>query len=305
MDQIELPKLWNAKLIKIINLAVITAGLFIFDWWLINLALHADKRLDFWVWPSLITALAIAVLSFFALVNNNKLVYYLLNLVVLAAYIAFMPKDRFVLAGGICFLILFLWFEKRIRAEEKSRVDFSMRRVLSGSITTIIYGLLLMLGFNIYYNTSNEFKANPDAFYDELGRSAAKSVPIVSRGFDRVDFNQTLDQFLVDEERESQMNKEEIRAQFLRQFGVQASGSESLSEIVARAFTTRIKEAAKPYEKFFPLIFTLIILGLLRTFAFVFRWLTLFIIWLLFRILLWTKFFKIEMVPVEVKKLSI
>src|SRR3989344_5654213 len=213
---IEIPsKPSNIKLIKTTILAVVSALLFLFDWYLLNIALNGDKNLDFWIWPILLTALAIAALSFFALVNNNRYIYGLLNGLIFVGYLFFMPKDLYVVIGGILFLVLSLWFESRIRAEETSRADFSMRRVLAGSIAAIIYGLLLMLGFNIYSNTSQDFKANPDAFYGQLGKSTAA-------GVEKVDLNQTLSQFLTDQGVSGEEN-EELQKQILRQFGLSSS----------------------------------------------------------------------------------
>ena len=67
----------------------------------------------------------------------------------------------------------------------------------------------------------------------------------------------------------------------------------------------RVRQAASGFQPLFPLIFTLIILGLLRTFAFVFRWITLGLTWLIFKLLLRLKFFRLTKVPIEVEKLEI
>lgn len=273
----QLPKPMDAKLAKISILAIASIAVFSACWWLMNLAFHANKNLDFWIWPVLLMSLAVCTLSFFSLVNSNKLVSNFLNISIFVTYVFFMPKDFFVFIGGILFFLLSMWFEKRIRAEERARADFSIRRVLASSMPVIIYGLLLMLGSNIYANTSIDFRSNPQAFYEQLGKSTAAGVK-------KVDLNQTLDQFLTNQ-------------------GVDDE-NETLSAIIASSFTARIKKAAQPYERFFPLIFTLILLALLRSFAFLFRWVTIFITWVLFRILLSVKFFKIEKVAVEVSKLT-
>ena len=289
---------FGGKFVKIGFLAATTVVLFLLTWWFINLLIYEQMRLVFWLGAVVLMALSISALTFFTLTASNRRWFWLINGVILAGYIGIFPKDIYVIAGGLVFFLLGLLFEQRVKAEENSRADFSIRRVMSTSITTIIYGFLLLLAFNIYYNTSADFKKNPDAFYDRLGNSTAA-------GVEKIDLNQTLDQFLTKQGVKDEREKQEIQREVLRQLGFSSQNNEPLSVIVSRAFTAKIKQAARPYEKLFPLIFTLVMIALLRTFAFLFRWLTVFLTWIWFRFLLRVKFFKIEKVPVEVNKLVI
>jgi hypothetical protein len=303
---------------KVLLLGTISAGLFIINWWLVETALYDERPLTFWGWPALTSALAIIFLTFFSLVNYNRWYAAFFTLASLLSYVYLFPKNIYVFLGGLFFLLLTIWFEQRIRSEETSRQDFSIRRVSSASINVMVYAILLLLGMNIYYNTSADFKANPDSFYESLGKSAANSAKYIS-GEDRsgIDFNQSLDQYLEAEAKQEYSNYDslpqsqkdrvisEAKDEFFRQFNVEISSDRSLSEIMAQAAVDRIRQSARGFEQLFPLIFTLIIVALMRTFSFVFRWLTLAATWVFFRILLSLKFFRLTRVPVEVQKLDI
>ncbi len=306
----------------IINTKVLILGGFclvslIITWYLVNIALYTDKALLFWIWPGALIAISISVLTLFALINHNRTYGIVLGVLSLAAYIAVFPKDPVVLLAGFIFLVFLFWFEQRIRSEERSRQNFSIRHVSSASINVIIYAFLLLLGLNIYYNTSADFRANPESFYDALGRSAAKSARYISGDRSGIDLRQTLDQYLETETRKQTPNYdtlppdfrqqylEETKQQFFRQFNIQIPSDQPLTEVIAAFAVDRVRTSAEKYSALFPLIFTVIILAFLRTFSFVFKWVVQFVTWGVYKVLLSIKFFRISKVTVEVEKLEI
>lgn len=145
------------------------------EWLLLRHAIYGDQGLTFLGWPSLAAIFGIIFLCFFFLINRNRIVSLILDLLIFGAYIFIMPKDIYVALGGVIFLIFLLLFEYRLAREEKGRADFSIRRVMSGSITLTVYGLLLLVGLNVYYSTLVDFKANPEAYYDRLEVVVAKN----------------------------------------------------------------------------------------------------------------------------------
>ncbi len=248
--------------IKILSLAIIALIFFTLSWRLINQAIFSEQSLTFWVWPILTMMLATVFVSFYIAVSYNFLLFVVFDAVVFAVYLLFFPFDFMVWVGGASFFLLLLLYYNRIRAEEKSRIDFSIRRVFGPSLTVMTYAFLILIGFNIYFDTAQNFRSSPDRFYDRLGQSAARSLELTDT------------------------------------FSVPA-------DIIAQSLTQELRNALSQYEKFFPLIFTLIVVALIRTFGFVFQWLTLLVTWLLFKVLLYSEFFKITKVPVEVDKLEI
>jgi hypothetical protein len=303
--------------IKVLSLGFLSLVLLVVNWVLINKALFTDQPLLFWIWPGLTITATIAVMTLFAAVNNRRIYAIALIILAVVGYIAIFPKDPLVMLGGAIFLMLMILFEQRIRSEEKSRHGFSIRRISDASINVVIYAFLLLLGLNIYYNTSAEFKAHPDSFYEALGRSAAKSTRLLGGGGKSVDLNQTLDQYLETETRKQVPNFDTLpeefreqyiqqsREQFFRQFNIDIPSNQPLSEVVAQFAVERVKTSAEGYAHLFPLIFTVIVLALLRTFSFILRWLALLFTWLFYKFLVRIKFLRLARVMVEVDKLEI
>ena len=295
------------KPVKIISVGVLAAIAFLVDWILIKLVIYQDPVLAFWAWPVLATILGIVFLTFFFLLNKNYLVSSGLALVIFLGYVWVFPKNLYVILGGIIFLIFILLFKIRLQQESKNTLDFSIRRVLSRSVSVIMYALLLLIGFNVYYNTQEDFKSNPDAYYSKLGQAAARTVPYFTKALpEDVDFSHTLDQFAIEQVQSNDPQLIELyKNQFSRQFSINASGNQTLTDIFAQVVVDKIKKSAQGYEPYFPFIFAIIVTGLLWSFAFVVRWLTVGVGWVIFWIFLAFGFFKLEKEMVEVEKLSI
>jgi ABC-type transport system involved in cytochrome bd biosynthesis fused ATPase/permease subunit len=83
------------------------------------------------------------------------------------------------------------------------------------------------------------------------------------------------------------------------------SGNKSLADVFAQIATDKIKQATANYKDYFPFVFAIIITGLLLTFAFLLNWATQIVCWLLFKLLLAIKFFKLTKVQIEVEKLDV
>jgi hypothetical protein len=305
-------------ILKVLLLGGISLVLLIIDWVLISKALYTDKQLVFWVWPAISIILTIALTTIFAIVNNSRMYMLAYGILGFVAYLLIFPKDVFVIAGGGLFFLLLYWFNVRVKDEEDARQDFSIRRVSNACINAIILAFMLLLSLNIYYNTSAEFKSNPEGFYDTLGRSVAKSTRYLGQGSgDKVDLNQTLDQYLETETRKQVPNYETIpqdfreqylentKEQFYRVFNLDVPSDQPISEIIAQFAVERVRTAAEKKNIWFPLIFTLIILALLRTFSFVLRWLAILFTWLIYKFLLRIKFLRLEKVNVEAQKLIV
>jgi len=307
-----------SKNLKVLALAFMSLLFLCVDWILINSALQGENNLTFWIWPAIVIALSIVFITFFALTNYNKIYALALTILAFGSYVYIFPKDYLVLLGGLGFCLLMVLFEQRIRSEEKSRQNFSIRKSTAGSVSVIIYAFLFLLALNIYYNTSVDFKSNPEGFYDALGRSAARSARYIS-GEERsgIDFNQSVNQFLENQARENvprydslpeeaqESVLEDAKMQFFRQFNLEISSEQSLADVTAQFAVDKVRAAAQNYQSFFPLIFTIVIVALLSTFSFVFRWIIILLTWLAFKLLLFVKFFRISKVNVEVDKLEI
>ena len=264
------------KIAKILTLGFLAVGAWIANWILLKQTIYQGESLIFMGWPSLATILGITFLTFFLLTNKNRIVSLILDLLILAGYIIVMPKSLYVILGGVIFFGFLILFEQRLASEEKSRLDFSIRRVMMGSISLTIYALLLLIGLNVYYNTQTDFTNNPDAYYVKLElaarRVADRTVPYYTKAFDQ------------------QLNEAQ---------------KQQMSDLVAKEAVDKIKESAGSYQQYLPFILAIIVIGLLSSFAFLLRWATVIVSWGIFRILVAVKFFKLEKEMVEVQKLTI
>ncbi|MEO8065452.1 MAG: hypothetical protein ABI643_01180 [Candidatus Doudnabacteria bacterium] len=296
------------KNIKVDVLGLVSVVLWTADWFLLRQGIIDGKSPIFWLWAVLASITAISFLTFFYLTNKSRRTALVVEILTIAGYVLVMPKDPAVILGGGLFLILMFLFEWRIRSEEKNSVDFSMRRVISNSVSVMIYAILLLIGCIVYYNTQADFLANPDAYYQRLGQAAAKTVPYFTKDLPAgVDFNQTLDQFLSNQAKTTNPSViRQYRADFFKQFQIKAvSGNQSLADVFAQIATDKLRQASLNYEGYFPFVFAIIVTGLLLTFAFLLNWTTQLICWVLFRILLAVKFFKLAKIQVEVERLTV
>ncbi len=256
---------------KILAMGILAAAAWIADWVLIKQAIYQNQPLTFLPYPLAATILGITFLTFFFLINRNRIVSVILDVIIVGGYIAIMPKDFYVMLGAAIFLIFLIVSEQRLLADRKSQIDFSLRRTMGGALTLTVYAIVLLTGFNIYYNTQTDFKANPNFYYERIAKAANKTVPYVTDEFE----------------------------------GLSNEQKQALSQQLANEAVEKIKETAEGYQKYFPFIFAIIVTALLLTFSFLFRWTTMIVSWLIFRLLLMTRFFKITPEMVEVQKLDI
>lgn len=265
-----------------------------------------------WIWLSVFVAFSIVLTSFFFLVSHNRLISGALIVASLIVYILVSPIDVWVITGGILFALLSWMYEYRLQKEYEGRSDFRLTRVISSTVSIIIYGLLILFGLNIYHSVAISFRNNPDQFYNQLGEKAAHTVPYFSKTLPAdINVDQPLDQYLAAEapQQAPQVEKQKYIANakkaFEDEFKITAKGNETVSDLIAQVAVSRVKQTTEPYQKYLPLIFTIIIVGLMYTFMFLIRWVILILAWISFRVLLAIGFFKLTKVQIEVEKLTI
>ena len=307
----------QTRWIKAVVLAVLAAGFFGLTWQFLAIGLSTSHSLFFWFWPTLAAAFGVSFLALLAIADQNKYLYWASNSAIFVLYILLLPKQLKIYLGGVIFILFVFLFEKYVRDDEYSRTGFSLNRIVWNSINFIIYGLLIVLGLNIYVQIKNKLQENPDAVYSQIGHYAARGLNYVPSGIGDYNPDQTFDDFVIKQAQSQQpqivsapqsvQNQaiEDFKKQLENKFNLHISGNPLLGEVVAGAVAGKIKESAGSYSKFFPAIFALLIVIALSYAAFLFVGLTSIICWLLFKVLLATKFFRIEKVQVEVDKLQI
>ena len=294
--------------------AVVSFGI---TWMLLARGVNQDNNLGFWIYPGLAAAFGVVFLAYLSVVNRSKYLFLGVNLAILIWYALAMPKDWVVFGGGVVFIILAFIFESRIKHDETARADFSMSRVIRGSVSIMVYALLVIIGCSIYVKAQAEFDKNPKGFYNQIGYYAARGLQYVPSGLGNFDPDQTFDQFVIEQAKRQnpeiasapesvrQQGLAELRRQLMERFNFQITGNPLLGQVVGGVVSEKVEKGTAPYQRFFPAIFALLVALLFRSVASLFVWLVYLVSWALFKVLLLTKFFKIEKVQVEVDKLQI
>lgn len=307
----------QSRQIKQVVMAVVSLGLLSLDWWLIKEALFGNHPTSYWLWPVLVTSLWIGATSMFALANPHRYLLLAVNVIGFGAFALIMPQEILVLIGGAIFIVMHMFFQSRIQDEENNQLNFSFRRTLANSQVLVTYALLILIGFLVYSNVDQDFNRDPQGFYRKLGETAVRGIPLISQDNNRFNLSQTVGDFFRNQAQDQypefdqaspqqqQQIIDQVREDFSRQFGVEANQNTSLRLALTEVVVQRLQEALGPYERFFPLFFTVAVIILLRTVAFVFNWVTLFISWVIYRLLLAANFFRLHKETVEVEKLVI
>ncbi len=260
----------DSQLLKRVMLAFLAVACFAFAWQTLATALNHYSDLSVWIAPVVLASLGSVFLSLLAIVGSSKWFFVSTNLAVLLCYVALMPKNLYVVAGGAMFFCLSFLFEQRVKSDEKSRADFSLHRVLRSSVYVILYALLLMIGFNIYARAAISLEKDPKHFYDRVGYYASIELEHVPSNLVGLNPKDPL-----------------------------------IKDAVAGLVSETLQKQASNYQKFLPVAFALLAVALLRTIGIIFIWLTMLFAQIIFRFLLFIKFFRIEPVQVEVRKLQI
>lgn len=261
-----------------------------------------------------------------------------LIITVLAAgtvFIFFSPS-LWSLVGFLLVFLGFMYWRREVRIDEKSRFKFMPRRTISAGLRTAVTVILLAACF-VYYSfmvTGTDASARFTDNLVETGTSYIhKALNLFYKGAYHTDM--TLDEFLL---RNSTVDGEKIlagfgisetgiseidaiieqglseveeaalsqaRQGFLETFNIEATGDETMNMIVEKVVRRNIDHYIEPYQKFIPALLALSLFLLLSIFRFIYNELIKSFSFLLFHILVWIKFIKVEKIKVEAEKITL
>ncbi len=298
-------------------MGAIATGLLVLTWWFLRDALFVSGGTAAWTYTVIAVALWVSTVTFYALSHPSRTSFFIYNALGLAAFLAIMPRDIYVFAGGIIFFLMNMWFQRRVWEELTNQLNFSFRRAIGNSQAVMTYALLVLSSFLVYSNVRADFQTNKTGFYQKLAETAVSGVPYLSQDKSKYNLSQTVNEYFRKQAQEQfpsfnqvssdqqELLMDQIRSSFVSQFGVDADPNTSLRIALTQVISQRLQDSLGRFEKFFPLLFTVFVFGVMRTFSFVFNWVVLGLSWFLFRILLVSRFFKIGKQTVEVEKLEI
>lgn len=303
--------------IKILSLGAISTGFFITACIWIDKLIFGQHQLSLWFWPTIFLAFFSTSAIFYFMLKKPW--FYDVSFLLLNSLIAILifPKTWFMVIGSIIFLLVFYGFKHRLQLEANNRLDFHIRPVAESALHILIYGFLILIAVNVYLLTEKKIAQDPNLMYQGIARSAINNFFTVSKSIGlKFDGNQSLDELLLQSLQKrsqdvdpsvfkEQLNKVISLERDLNNGPVSTGKSGSTTSSITGYFTEFLTSSLKPFERFLPLLFALATIGILRLFGFIFEWLTIFLTWGIFHILLSLKFFKFNEEAVIVKKLDV
>jgi hypothetical protein len=279
--------------------------------------INGQSALSLWFWPVISLSLFSAGAVFFTIIKKPIWLDFLFFVVCALIAVLLFPKNLIIFGGILLFLLICFGFQHRLRIEINHRLDFHIRPVTESALQIMIYGFLVLIATNVYLQTEQKITQNPELVYDRITQSAISNFSLISRSLGiKFDGGQSMDDILLQslQKRDNDLGQSVLKDELnkvidlerdftSKQVGVQKDGT--TTSVLASYFADAIKTTLKPFEKYLPLLFSLAVIGVLRLFGFVFQWLTIFLTWGLFHVLLKFNFFKYHEETVIVKKLDV
>ncbi len=254
-------------------------------------------------------------------------------------FIFFKPSFWSMIGFLLVLLALMAW-RREIRLDEKTRVKFVPQKIINSGLKMAVSVILLGACFNYY--SFMVVRPNVDEHtLDSLVHQGSVTVESVLSVYYKDNFNpaMSLDQFIGNitssasekilndevnvETGNEKMNEvlgqaiteglvavqseivDEARVSFLETFQIEASGDDSMDEIIDKIVRQNTIKYIDPYLKFIPALLAVGLFFLLNIFNFIYRELIKSFSYLLFHILVWTKFIHVKKIQVEAEKISL
>jgi hypothetical protein len=192
-------------------------------------------------------------------------------------YLIFFPTTLYSVLAVLLFAFGFWQTYNRTHFELINNIKFAPQHIIRRASRTLLLVFMLAVTVNIYATVAHELTVDPASFYRQIADQVTRGVlPIVEKQLTGFQRNETLDQFIVRGFAESQpmfaslpetMKTEQIaasRQRILEQLGINASGTEPLSDVAQKAIEAQLKDLVEPYSAFLPLVYGLAVFSLLR-----------------------------------------
>ncbi len=228
----------------------------------------------------------------------------------------------------------FLYWRREIRIDMESRSEFLPRRTISSGLRPAITVLLLAVAVSYYsflvtgpnanaeldesmtgaaagavnqvLKTYYQGKYRPDMSLDEFIRNLGFIKVQESAPANFNTGNTELDQVL--EEGFAAAETEAVnvaRQELLDTFEIQATGDEEMQSVVVKIVRKNIYKYVEPYRSVIPAVLALGLFFLLILFRFFYQELIKGFGYLLFHIMVWTKFIRVEKVKIDAEKITL
>ncbi len=262
---------------------------------------------------------------------TKKVIVLMMSVVAAGTVFIFFHFSTWSFVGFILVVLSYLYWSREVRIDTETRTKFIPQRVVKSGLRATVSLILLAVSF-VYYGfltVDAVAENNMTERFTDMGTNAITQVLDVYYK-ERFDPMMTIDEFIEQigfgtlEEVRLDTGYEEIdaaieegmagakdeaidvaREEFLNSFDIEATGDESMETVIGRFVSGYIDEYAEPYMKFIPALMAIGLYFVLHFFGFIYRELIKSMSFLVFHILVWLKFIKVEKIKVEAEKITL
>lgn len=322
------------KIVILIILAAASAVLFWYAWSRIlatGISFTAGNRnigsvigtlFAFCLWLCLIGTASVVIIR----------IWYVLLLGVLAAASMFVFFDfsMWSLLAAAVLLLAMLFWHRRISADVKSRIIFMPTKTVGTGVKSTV-SLILLAAALLYYSSLITGPAASEKFTDSMVSTGANAMQNVLDMYykDKFSPKMPLDTFIANlssadgdiqfstgqknldqaiQQGFSQAQTELIaktREEFLKTFGIQAAGDEPMRSVIEKIVRKNLDKYIGSYMKYIPAIMAVGLFFLLNIFNFIYSELIKSFSYVIFHVLVWVKFIKVQKTTVIAEKITL
>ncbi|MFA5135188.1 MAG: hypothetical protein WC505_05410 [Patescibacteria group bacterium] len=263
---------------------------------------------------------------------TRKLLLFIMAFAAAGTMFVFFAVTQWSIVGFLLMSLGFLYWRHEIHADAETRTKFVPHRTVGSSLKTAV-ALVLLAGSFVYYSSLStggdaaekvtESLVNTgtsvvesvlrrtygeqydpmmelDAFIMGVGVEGVEKLIPAETGYEQIDA-------VIEEGIETAKTEAviEIRTELLDTFGIAAEGDDSMRSVVSKVVLKNIEQYTEPYIKFVPALMAIGLFLVLNIFSFIYRELIKSFAYLVFNILVWIKFIRIEKAHVEVEKVTL
>lgn len=303
----------------IVSLVTLVASV---NWYFLKQTLNSISAVS-WMWSILISIVFFALIGISWFLVNSKMIVFMTSLVVVVSYLlVFGFSLLYLVVAAVCLFIIYFASSLSIREKnERKRVNFS--RVFYTGMPIVVVAIAMMVSVAYYYspqvtNLKNGISASSGGYLNDITES------VVGGGESQEGFNPAMTvndflmQFIGDDEVEMNSILKEIlrlkdsdlanatlntlRDSVSKGIGVPLHGNERLLDLIANIVMSKISIFVKDYYVIFSIVLPMGLFFAIKFLGTFILWFSLFIAWIVFKILIQTGaiVIEIEKEPVEV-----
>lgn len=213
-----------------------------------------------WLWPSISFLVLLVFLSLaWVLIKSKSILLTTLGIILVCFFFAFNFRWEYLVVLFIAFLF-FLFGSWRAINEKEVRIKIQVNKIFRRGLPAVLLGFSLIIASACYFSPlaqkNQEYIEIPRPLFDLI------SQPL----FDN--FNEQLADF-----------------DALKQFGINLELNQEIGDTFYQAFNQEINKHSQPYQKYFSIGLSIGIFFALNTIGIFFKWIVIFLAWLIFEIL--------------------